>query len=149
MSRASDPLGPSRPEPVTTIVGRVLKGLVIDYAGVLTEPRAGELFTTIDDLRGRGIRTALLSNAAGGGTAKARLGRWFDALIFSGEVGFAKPSPEVYLLTAERLGLAVAACAFVDDSHRNVEGAVAAGMTGVHHTSVEETLTELSALFAA
>jgi HAD superfamily hydrolase (TIGR01509 family) len=127
----------------------VLTGLVVDYAGVLTDPDAADLFATIDDLRQRGVRTALLSNAAGGGTAKARLGRWFDALVFSGEVGFAKPDPQVYLLTAERLGLPAAACGFVDDSRRNVDGAVAAGMTGIHHTSVESTLAELSVLFPA
>ncbi|TVT18156.1 HAD-IA family hydrolase [Amycolatopsis acidiphila] len=127
----------------------MLTGLVVDYAGVLTDPDAAGLFAAIDRLRGRGVRTALLSNAAGGGTARARLSRWFDALVFSGEVGFAKPAPQVYLLTAERLGLPAAACVFVDDSRRNVDGAVLAGMTGVHHTSVETTLAELSALFPA
>lgn len=144
-----DSFGPTDPEPVTTIVGRVLNGLVVDYAGVLTEPDAAELFAAIDGLRDRGIRTALLSNAVGGGTAKARLGRWFDALVFSGEVGHAKPARQVYLLTAERLGLPANACVFVDDSRANVDGAVAAGMTGVHHSSVEATLTELGALFPA
>ncbi|SFK49051.1 haloacid dehalogenase superfamily, subfamily IA, variant 3 with third motif having DD or ED [Amycolatopsis sacchari] len=127
----------------------MLSGLVVDYAGVLTDPDAADLFTTIDRLRERGVRTALLSNAAGGGTAKARLGRWFDALVFSGEVGHAKPSPQVYLLTADRLGLPATACVFVDDSRRNVDGAVEAGMVGVHHTSVPATLTELAALFPA
>ncbi|WP_431876342.1 HAD-IA family hydrolase [Amycolatopsis sacchari] len=127
----------------------MLSGLVVDYAGVLTDPDAADLFTAIDRLRERGVRTALLSNAAGGGTAKARLGRWFDALVFSGEVGHAKPSPQVYLLTADRLGLPATACVFVDDSRRNVDGAVAAGMVGVHHTSVPATLTELAALFPA
>jgi putative hydrolase of the HAD superfamily len=131
------------------MVGRVLNGLVVDYAGVLTDPDAADLFVAIGELRDRGIRTALLSNAAGGGNAKARLGRWFDAMVFSGEVGFAKPSAQVYLFTAERLGLPTHACVFVDDSRGNVDGAVAAGMTGVHHASVAATLAELSVLFPA
>lgn len=134
---------------MTTIVGRVLTGLVLDYAGVLTDPDAADLLAVLDGLRRRGVRTALLSNAAGGGDANIRLGRWFDALVFSGEVGYAKPDPQVYLITAEWLGLPAAACAFVDDSRRNVDGAVAAGMTGIHHTSVESTLAELSVLFPA
>jgi HAD superfamily hydrolase (TIGR01509 family) len=125
----------------------VLNGLVVDYAGVLTDPNAAELFAAIETLRGRGVQTALLSNAAGG--AKGRLVRYFDALVFSGEVGFAKPSAQAYLITAERLGLPTDACVFVDDSQRNVDGAVAAGMVGVHHTSMPGTLTELSALFPA
>jgi HAD superfamily hydrolase (TIGR01509 family) len=127
----------------------VLKGLVLDYAGVLTEPDAGALFNVLDLLRDQGIRTALLSNAAGGGGVTRELAPYFDALVFSGEVGFAKPSAEVYSLTADRLGLPVQACVFVDDSRGNVAGAVAAGMVGVHHTSVSETLAELAALFAA
>ncbi|GHF46480.1 HAD superfamily hydrolase (TIGR01509 family) [Amycolatopsis bartoniae] len=127
----------------------MLNGLVVDYAGVLTDPDAAALFTAIEDLRDRGVRTALLSNAAGGGTARDRLGRWFDALVFSGEVGYVKPMPQIYLLTAEQLGLPATACVFVDDSRSNVDGAVKTGMVGVHHTAVAATLTELGALFPA
>lgn len=123
-------------------------GLVLDYAGVLTEPDSAELFETIDVLRDRGVRTALLSNAAGGDGARRRLAGYFDVFVFSGEVGFVKPMAEIYLLTAERLGLLAGDCVFVDDARGNVAGAVAAGMVGVHHTSVAETLTELDALFS-
>lgn len=124
-------------------------GLVVDYAGVLTDPDAGELFAVIETLRGRGVRTALLSNAAGGGDAKTALAPYFDEFVFSGEVGVAKPDARVYLLTAARLGVPVGGCVFVDDSRPNVAGAVAAGMVGVHHTSVPGTLAELSVLFPA
>src|SRR5262249_25617518 len=110
---------------------------------------AADLFAAIDGLRDRSIRTALLSNAAGGQGAKRRLATYFDAFVFSGEVGVAKPMAEVYLLTAGRLGLTAGDCVFVDDAHVNVAGAVAAGMVGVHHKSVTETLTELDALFPA
>jgi len=126
----------------------VLKGLVVDYAGVLTEPNAAELFAAIETLRERGVRTALLSNAAGGDGAKRRLAAFFDEFVFSGEVGVAKPTKEVYLLTADRLGLLADDCVFVDDARVNVAGAVTAGMVGVHHTSIAETLIELQALFA-
>lgn len=126
----------------------VLKGLVIDYVGVLTEPEADELYDFLLAARARGIRTALLSNAPGApDEARQALYPFFDALVFSGEVGVGKPQREVYLLTADRLGLPAGLCVFIDDAERNVRGAVAAGMAGVHHTSVEETLTELSALF--
>lgn len=125
----------------------MLKGLVVDYAGVLTDPDADALYAAIDGLRDRGVRTALLSNAAGGGSP--RIERHFDALVFSGQVGVAKPAAQVYLVVADRLGLPTETCVFVDDSRRNVDGAVAAGMIGVHHTSVSATLAELSVLFAA
>lgn len=129
-------------------VGDVLRGLVLDYAGVLTDPDAGELLVVVDVLRGRGVRTALLSNADGG-AGRGRLTGHFDAFVFSGEVGIAKPDPRVFRLTAERLDLPVATCVMVDDSRANIDGATAAGMVGVHHTSMTDTLAELSALFPA
>ncbi|MFC3451124.1 HAD-IA family hydrolase [Amycolatopsis speibonae] len=126
----------------------VLKGLVIDYVGVLTDDGADELYAFLLAVRGRGIKTALLSNAPeASGEAKRALNPFFDALVFSGEVGVAKPEREVYLLTASLLDLPADRCVFVDDAAHNVRAAVGAGMAGVHHTSVEETLTELSALF--
>ncbi|MFD4251267.1 HAD-IA family hydrolase [Amycolatopsis thermoflava] len=126
----------------------MLRGLVLDYAGVLTDPDAAELLAAVDALRQRGIRTAVLSNADGG-AGRGGLARHFDAFVFSGEVGIAKPDPRVFRLTAERLGLPVTGCVMVDDSRVNVDGATAAGMVGVHHASVADTLAELSALFPA
>ena len=132
-----------------TSVGAV-RGLVLDYVGVLTDTDADELYDALEELRGRGIRTALLSNADGASTkTKNALKRYFDALVFSGEVGVGKPDEEVYRLTAELLKVPVEACVFVDDAARNVRGAIATGMVGVHHTSVGATLAELSALFPA
>jgi HAD superfamily hydrolase (TIGR01509 family) len=72
---------------------------------------------------------------------------YFDELVFSGEVGVAKPDPAIYLVAADRLGLPAVHCAFVDDSAANIRGAVHAGMVGVHHRSVGETLVELNVLF--
>jgi FMN phosphatase YigB (HAD superfamily) len=128
----------------------VLKGLLVDFAGVLTDPDAGRFYDYLATVRERGIRTALLSNAPGASKeVKNTMSGYFDALVFSGEVGVAKPDPAVYLLAADRLGLPATRCAFVDDSATNVRGAVRAGMVGVRHQSVEETLAELAVLFPA
>ncbi|GAA4546154.1 HAD-IA family hydrolase [Amycolatopsis samaneae] len=123
---------------------------MIDYAGVLTEPDAALLYTYLEAARDRGLRTALLSNAPGApGPAKNAMSPYFDALVFSGEIGVAKPNREAYLITAAMLGLPAGCCVFVDDSSANVRGAVGAGMVGVHHTTVTGTLAELAALFPA
>jgi HAD superfamily hydrolase (TIGR01509 family) len=128
----------------------MLKGLLVDFAGVLTDPDAGRFYDYLAAARERGVRTALLSNAPrASDEVKNTMSDFFDALVFSGEVGVAKPDPAVYLIAAERLGLPAARCAFVDDSAANVRGAVEAGMVGVHHRSVSETLDELAVLFAA
>jgi FMN phosphatase YigB (HAD superfamily) len=130
------------------MVCRVLKGLLVDFAGVLTDPDAGRFYDYLMTARERGVRTALLSNAPGASDqVKKTMFDYFDALVFSGEVGVAKPDPAVYLIAADRLGLPAARCAFVDDSVANIRGAVEAGMVGVHHRSVEETLVELGVLF--
>ena len=128
----------------------MLKGLVVDFAGVLTDPDAGRFYDYLAVARGRGVRTALLSNAPGASEqVKNTMSGYFDALVFSGEVGVAKPDPAVYLIAADRLGLSATRCVFVDDSSANIRGAVEAGMVGVHHLSVEDTLAELALLFPA
>lgn len=129
------------------IDGRVLNGLVLDYAGVLTDSGAEQLLELVDLARDHGVRTALLSNAAGGGSVRRRLQGWFDDLVFSGEVAAMKPEPAIFRLTADRLRLPPEACVFVDDAQVNVRGAVAVGMVGVRHESVAETVAELLALF--
>jgi HAD superfamily hydrolase (TIGR01509 family) len=55
----------------------------------------------------------------------------FDAVILSSEVGMIKPHADIYELTARRLDLTPEECIMVDDLLENVEGAKAAGMSGV------------------
>ncbi|EHY88753.1 HAD-IA family hydrolase [Saccharomonospora azurea] len=125
----------------------VLRALLLDYAGVLTDVGAQRLYAAVRIARAHGVRTALLSNAGGGPEAREAFGDRFDAVVFSGDVGVAKPDVAVYRLTADRLGVTPGECVFVDDSAVNVAGAVSAGMVGVRHVSVAETLAELEALF--
>ncbi|MEV0705755.1 HAD-IA family hydrolase [Saccharopolyspora sp. NPDC050389] len=127
-----------------------LKGLLLDYAGVLDDPGdepsgTPPLLDVARRIRRAGIGTALVSNA--NGLADPGLTELFDAVVLSGAVGVAKPSLEIYRLTARRLGLEPRQCVFVDDLPRNVSGAVEAGMVGVHHRDVASTVTELAALF--
>ncbi|MBW8792144.1 MAG: HAD family hydrolase [Streptomyces sp.] len=58
------------------------------------------------------------------------LDRWFDeSRIFSSQdVGRGKPAPDLFLYAAERMGVAPARCAVVEDSPLGVRAAVAAGM---------------------
>jgi epoxide hydrolase-like predicted phosphatase len=97
--------------------------------------------------REAGLRTALLSNSWGNEYDRELLGRLFDTVVISGEVGLRKPEPEIYRLTASRLGVEPAQCVFVDDLAPNVRGAVAVGMVGVHHIDTATTVAELEALF--
>jgi putative hydrolase of the HAD superfamily len=99
--------------------------------------------------RHAGARTGLLSNSWGAATAydPALLEELFDAWVISSEVGLRKPDPAIYELAAERLGLAPAACVFVDDLPGNLKPARALGMaTVLHRGDAAATLAEVGAL---
>jgi FMN phosphatase YigB (HAD superfamily) len=130
----------------------VLRGLVLDFGGVLagpdTDPAA--LAAVVAELRRRGVRTAILSNDPGGPHAqwlRDLAGTFVDEVVLSGDVGVAKPDVESFRLVAERLGVAPSECVFVDDLAGNVRGAVAAGMVGVHHDGPHTVMAELAVLF--
>jgi len=69
-----------------------------------------------------------------------------DVVVISGEEGIAKPDARVYRIAAQRLGVSVNECVFVDDRPDNVDGATAAGMLGLLHADPTTTVRELRAL---
>ena len=89
----------------------------------------------LDALRAQGTRLALASASMPAWvehTLKgAGLDDCFEVIVAGNEVARGKPEPDIYLLTAERLGLSPAACMAVEDSVFGVASAHAAGMTVV------------------
>lgn len=61
----------------------------------------------------------------------AGLWRYFDAHVFSTDVGALKPAPAMYARILEIMGARAEDCLFVDDLERNLRGAMAAGMRAV------------------
>ena len=59
------------------------------------------------------------------------IGPLFGAVVSSDEVPVGKPAPDVYLLAADRLGIAAQACLVVEDSLNGVLAGRAAGMVVV------------------
>lgn len=99
-------------------------------------------------VRKAGFKTALLSNSWGvGGYPRDRFDELFDVVVISGEVGLRKPDPEIFRMTATRLGLDTSDCVFVDDHPGHLKGALAEGMTTVLHRSPPETIAELEGIF--
>jgi putative hydrolase of the HAD superfamily len=128
-------------------MSRSYDALVVDDVGVLSGVRAEDaaaMEAVVRAVRAAGLRTGLLSNA--GGCGRPEWPELFDTIVLSGITGVAKPDPEAFRLVAERLGVPVERCVFVDDLRRNVLGAAAAGMTGVHHSSPATTIAELEVL---
>ena len=56
----------------------------------------------------------------------------FDGIVVSGAEKMKKPSPEFYELLVIRYHIDPASAIFIDDSIRNVKGAEAIGITGIH-----------------
>jgi putative hydrolase of the HAD superfamily len=72
----------------------------------------------------------------------------FELVIDSGWVGYRKPEPQIYEITAERLGLPASACLFVDDIEVNIDAARELGFTAVHYREPEQAIAEVRAILA-
>lgn len=95
-------------------------------------------------------KTALLSNVGHNVINQIftadELDSMFDAVVLSAEVGAVKPYPEIYYITAERLGLAPEECIMIDDKLTNTEGAAMTGMKGVVFSSNQQVKAEIDRL---
>jgi putative hydrolase of the HAD superfamily len=106
-----------------------------------------EMIEAVRRARSAGIRTGLVSNSWGTRRyPRDLLDELFDGVVISADIGIRKPSPEIYALGAERIGLEPRACVFVDDLPFNLVPAAELGMATVHHQQAEETVPELERL---
>lgn len=64
----------------------------------------------------------------------------------SGEIGMIKPDREIYDTHVKSFDLDPAACLFIDDSQKNVDGAIAAGWQAVHFTGAAKLREDLGRL---
>ena len=89
--------------------------------------------TTLDDLRGRGLKLAIGSSSKNAKYILERigLGDYFDAISDGTNISRSKPDPEVFLKAAEYLGIDPAKCVVVEDAVAGIDAAHAAGMYGV------------------
>jgi putative hydrolase of the HAD superfamily len=87
---------------------------------------------TLGELRDRGFRLAVISNADGrveALLAATGLGEFFDFVIDSHLVGMEKPDPRIFQLGLERMGVEPHEAVYVGDLYEvDVVGARAAGM---------------------
>lgn len=95
--------------------------------------------------------TAILSNSSPGARERERCHGFeavVDDLVYSHEVGLAKPDPAVYALTAERLGVRPEQVLFLDDTEVRVAGARSAGWHAVHHVSTPVSIAAMERIIA-
>ncbi len=113
----------------------------------------GAMIEFVRELRGRGVRAALLTNNVREWEPLWRaklpeIDAIFEVVVDSAFVGMRKPDREIYALTLARLGdgIEAAECVFVDDVDVNCEAARAMGMRAVHFQSAEQAIAEVEAL---
>jgi epoxide hydrolase-like predicted phosphatase len=123
--------------------GELLADLWDWYVGALNT----ELASWFRRLRPR-YRTAILSNGAAGGRreeeTRYRLSAMADLLVYSYEVGLAKPDHRIYRLTCDRLGVRPDQAVFLDDLEANVVAAREVGMRAVRFQSTTQAIAEVS-----
>jgi len=126
--------------------------LGVDHVGLIDRlfARVGPdmaMLAAVRNARAAGIRTGLISNSWGTRRYdRAMLEELFDGVVISGEEGTRKPAPEMYMLGAQRAGVAPEACVYVDDLPFNLPPAQELGMATVHHVDTVATIAELERL---
>jgi putative hydrolase of the HAD superfamily len=105
----------------------------------------------IADLKRRGYTLVLGSNTNDLHAAQFRRQfaatlSHFDRLILSHEIGHTKPASAFYHACAEAAGAAPSGCVFIDDLPENVDGARAAGLSGIVFRDVPGLRDELRGL---
>jgi len=106
----------------------------------------GGLIEQVKQLKGA-YKIGMLSNVGRGWLedffAKYGIRQLFDVVVLSGEEGVTKPSPEIYAICAERLGVDATDCVMIDDIADNVAGADIAGMKGILFENNEACMKQL------
>jgi beta-phosphoglucomutase len=85
------------------------------------------------EARARGLRTAVGSSSRNAALVLERIGLLdaLDAVVDGTADVPAKPAPDLFLLAAERIGLAADGCVVVEDATSGIDAAIAAGMRTV------------------
>lgn len=87
----------------------------------------------LTELRNRGIKTGVITNGPSvlqhTKMNNSGLLPYLDILVVSGDLEFAKPQPQIFEYTADKLGLKTDECIYVGDHPVNdIQGALSAGM---------------------
>jgi putative hydrolase of the HAD superfamily len=100
-------------------------------------------------IKERGLRTAILSNMSDNVLGNIeREFAWihrFDVLVWSCQVGLAKPDPAIYRHTLDELGSRLEETLFIDDRQENVEAARALGIQAIQYSTIERLRADLIA----
>lgn len=69
-----------------------------------------------------------------------------DVRVGSGDLGIAKPAPEIFHHAAREIGVPIENCVFADDMAAYAAAATDLGMSGIHFTDYESFVANLDAI---
>ena len=92
-----------------------------------------EVKNTLVELRNRGYKLSIGSSSKNTKFILSRIGLadFFDAIADGTDITRSKPDPEVFLISAAKLGIEPKDCAVVEDAKAGIEAARAGGMTAL------------------
>jgi len=130
----------------TEMTPEQLKEFVEDFWTIYMGDPNPELVTYFSALRPR-YRTALLSNSFDGAREREQeryhFAEMVDFIIYSHEVGLAKPDPRIYALTSQRLGVQPQEVVFLDDIERNIAAATDCGFHAIQYKNNAQAIGEI------
>jgi beta-phosphoglucomutase len=122
-----EPLSDERKLELATIKNDRYRVMLGDMSPADLDP---SVKSTLDDLRGRGLKLAIGSSSKNAKYILERigLGGYFDEISDGTNISRSKPDPEVFLKAAEYLGIDPAKCVVIEDAVAGIEAGQAAGM---------------------
>lgn len=124
-----------------------------NYDAIITQqavPTKTGVIELLDWLKSQRIPIAVATSSdrasADSKLGLAQLDSYFDVYATGCEVTQSKPHPEIFLLAAERLGVAPSACLAFEDSNNGVKAAIAAQMRTYHIPDLVPPSDEVLAL---
>lgn len=72
------------------------------------------------------------------------LERYFDEIVVSSEVGFIKPSPDIFNFTLNKLSITPHEAIFIDDNKQNTDAAEKIGIKGIQFISAPQLKNDLA-----
>lgn len=108
-----------------------------------------EMVSFAASLRPR-FRTGILSNSVAGARreeqARYSFAELVDVVVYSHEIGVAKPDPEAFRLLCQALGVQPAELVFLDDVPGHIDVACQLGIHGIVHVAAPDSIAAVEAL---
>lgn len=134
----------------------MIKAVIFDCFGVVLDIMRGTENKLVMDLLQElkpNYKLGMLTNVSSRYSLDQRfregeLDDLFEAVVVSGDVGWDKPAPEIYIMTAEKLAVKPNECLFIDDIPAFVAAAEKLGMVGFHYTNTEASIVAIKKILA-